>query len=79
MSEQALVALAWQCQQRLRMQALAKFGVTDDVSDLLKAADANGDGSIDYNEFVVLMRETNKELTSGGDSSGSLLRNMRLP
>ena len=55
------------------MQALAKFGITDDVHELIKMADKNGDGQIDFQEFVLLMRETNKDLTAAG-ASGSLLR-----
>jgi hypothetical protein len=47
-------------------QALTKFGIHDDTQELLKVADKNGDGQIDYQEFVLLMRETNKELRSGG-------------
>jgi Ca2+-binding EF-hand superfamily protein len=60
------------------MQALAKFGITDDVSDLLQAADTNGDGQIDYQEFVCLMRETNKELKNSGEASGLLRGAMRI-
>jgi hypothetical protein len=65
------------CRTCCGMQALAKFGVTDDVTDLLKAADQNGDGQIDYQEFVFLMRETNKELSSKGEAGG-LLRGIRM-
>lgn len=54
-------------------KALAKFGITDDVHELIKMADKNGDGQIDFQEFVLLMRETNKDLTAAG-ASGSLLR-----
>ena len=58
------------------MQALGKFGITEDVGDLLKVADKNGDGQIDYQEFVLLMRETNKELKASSQGGG-LLRGMR--
>jgi Ca2+-binding EF-hand superfamily protein len=57
------------------VQALGKFGIAEDVSDLLKVADKNGDGQIDYQEFVLLMRETNKELQQ--NEGGGLLRGMR--
>lgn len=59
------------------MQALTKFGIVDDVHELIKMADKNGDGQIDYQEFVILMRETNKDLAAAG-ASGSLLRS-RMP
>lgn len=55
------------------LQALTKFGIVDDVQELIKMADKNGDGQIDFQEFVLLMRETNKDLTAAG-ASGSLLR-----
>lgn len=58
------------------VQALNKFGITDDVGTLLEAADKNGDGQIDYQEFVLLMRETNKELKAS-NQGGTLLRGMR--
>lgn len=57
------------------VQALGKFGIAEDVGDLLKVADKNGDGQIDYQEFVLLMRETNKELKQ--NEGGGLLRGMR--
>lgn len=56
-------------------QALDKFGITDDVKELVKVADKNGDGQIDFQEFVLLMRETNKELKQNQSSSSSVLRN----
>lgn len=59
------------------VQALDKFGVTEDVGDLLKVADKNGDGQIDFQEFVLLMRETNKELQTAGGGGAGLLRGMR--
>lgn len=58
------------------MQALEKFSIKDDVQDLLNVADKNGDGQIDYQEFVLLMRETNKELAQNAGGP-SLLRGMR--
>lgn len=67
-----LTADAWAC----ALQALKEFGISDDVKELAQVADKNGDGQIDYQEFVLLMRETNKELRQDGDSGqgGSLLR-----
>lgn len=61
------------------MQALEKFGIQDDTKELLKVADRNGDGQIDYQEFVLLMRETNKELSAMGGSSGLLRSKLSLP
>ena len=54
------------------LQALTKFGVCDDVKDLVKVADKDGDGQIDYSEFVLLMRETNKELKQNQGDGASL-------
>lgn len=42
--------------------ALAKFGIADDVKELLKSADTNGDGSIDYSEFCALLRSQKPEV-----------------
>lgn len=61
------------------MQALEKFGIQDDTKELLKVADKNGDGQIDYQEFVLLMRETNKELSAAGGSSGLLRGKLSIP
>jgi hypothetical protein len=58
------------------VQALDKFGIKDDVENLLQVADKNGDGQIDYQEFVLLMRETNKELKESGGGGPSLLRGL---
>ena len=63
----------------LALQALEKFGIQDDTKELLKAADKNGDGQIDYQEFVLLMRETNKELSAAGGSSGLLRGKLSIP
>ncbi len=30
---------------------------TEELDDMMKAADANGDGRIDYREFVKMMQE----------------------
>lgn len=63
----------------LDVQALKEFGIADDVQELARVADKNGDGQIDYQEFVLLMRETNKELREGADAGaggGSLLRQL---
>lgn len=54
-------------------KALTKFGIREDVSELVKLADKNGDNQIDYAEFVLLMRETNKELRAAG-GGGALFR-----
>jgi Ca2+-binding EF-hand superfamily protein len=59
------------------LQALEKFGIKDNTQELLEVADQNGDGQIDYQEFVLLMRETNKELkaaTAANDGNSGLLR-----
>lgn len=56
------------------VQALHRFGIHDDVQELLEAADKDGDGQIDYHEFVQLMRETNAELAGPESDSGLLLR-----
>eukprot|EP00892_Ulva_mutabilis_P000128 jgi/Ulvmu1/10115/UM006_0066.1 len=59
--------------------ALQRFGIQDDVHDLLQAADTNGDGQIDYQEFVQLMRETNAELADATSDGGFLLRRTITP
>ena len=41
--------------------ALAQFNILDDAQALMALADVNGDGTIDYNEFVALMRQRNVE------------------
>jgi Ca2+-binding EF-hand superfamily protein len=61
----------------LGLQALEKFGIKDNTQELLEVADKNGDGQIDYQEFVLLMRETNKELkaaAAANDGNSGLLR-----
>lgn len=60
-------------------KALEKFGIQDDTKALLNAADKNGDGQIDYQEFVLLMRETNKELNAAGGNSGLLRGKLSMP
>lgn len=35
----------------------------DDVHELMAAADADGDGQIDFPEFIQLLRETSAELS----------------
>lgn len=38
-------------------------GMTDkEIKDLIKEADKNNDGTIDYGEFLTMMRRNNKEL-----------------
>ena len=44
-------------------QALKEFGIYDeDAEELLKSADSNGDGQIDYQEFSFLLRNKNQGL-----------------
>eukprot|EP01025_Chloroclados_australasicus_P027070 TRINITY_DN2687_c0_g1_i3.p1 TRINITY_DN2687_c0_g1~~TRINITY_DN2687_c0_g1_i3.p1 ORF type:complete len:486 (-),score=84.59 TRINITY_DN2687_c0_g1_i3:272-1729(-) len=57
-------------------KALEKFGIQDDTKDLLAAADKNGDGQIDYQEFVLLMRETNKELKAANAGGNNIFRKL---
>lgn len=67
------------CRQLYTVQALEKFGIQDDTKELLNVADRNGDGQIDYQEFVLLMRETNKELNAAGGNSGLLRGKLSVP
>lgn len=59
---------------RALVQALQKFGVKDDVRDLMEAADADGDGQIDFPEFIQLLRETSSELAAPTAGSAPFLR-----
>jgi Ca2+-binding EF-hand superfamily protein len=54
-------------------QALKDFGIyDDDAEELMKSADSNGDGQIDYQEFSFLLRSKNQ----GFEKSKGVKKNM---
>jgi Ca2+-binding EF-hand superfamily protein len=54
-------------------QALKDFGIFDnDAEELMKSADSNGDGQIDYQEFSFLLRSKNP----GFEKSKGLKKNL---
>lgn len=54
--------------------ALAKFGLTEDIEEIIKQADTDNDGQINYREFQAMMRDT----IGTEDSDLPSLRNLNL-
>ena len=56
-------------------QALKDFGIyNESAEELLKSADTNGDGQIDYQEFSFLLRSKNQGLAKSRGMKKSLSR-----
>lgn len=56
-------------------QALKQFGIYDEnAEELLKSADTNGDGQIDYQEFSYLLRNKNQGLVKSRGMKKTLSR-----
>ncbi len=56
-------------------EALKQFGIFGtDEAELLKSADTNGDGQIDYQEFAYLLRNKNQGLQASRGVKKTLSR-----